>query len=270
MLLPLALLALATLFGQLPSRAEPLVPSPREIDCANDELALSRVRPVVEHEDGDELHQRWILEDRPDLWVAAAPTFEPLERYRERVRSLLPDTSPLGLIRANRERNPWLEREHPAEARINRLVEGGLGEHRAMSCLESQILALQARRFPLYELPSETLALLLKRSDEDGDRLQVYIAADHDTTVPRPELAIEWVETQVAAGWRFFAVFHNHTFSHSEDRPLIPVAAPSASDVQVSVGLAKRLGLERIFVSDGISTLELTADELRQLASASE
>ena len=268
--MPLAFLALAILVGSVPARAESPVPSPSELDCAGDARALLAAKPVMEHEDGDELHQRWVLADRPDLWAATAPAFEPLARYRERVRSLLPDTSPLGLIRANRERNPWLERDHPAEARINRLVLEGLGQHRPMSCLESQILAFQARRFSLYEQPSEILALLLKRSDEGGDRLQLYIAADHDTTAPRPELAIEWVEKEVAAGWRLFAVFHNHTFNHSEDRPLIPVAAPSASDVQVSVALAERLGLERIFVSDGFSTLELTADHLRQLASALE
>ena len=260
------MVSLACLFGPAEGGCSAIVSLPQEIDCADDARALLRARAVPRHVDGDELHQSWLLADRPDLWAAAVPDLEPLVRYRERLRSIVDDTSPLGLIRVNRERNPWLERDHPAEARINRLVEGGLGEHRPMSCLESQILAFQARRFPLYEQPSEILALLLKRSDESGDRLKVYVAADGDATVPRPELAIAAAERDVAAGWRLFAVFHNHTFNHSEDRPLIPVAAPSASDVQVSVALADRLGLERIFVSDGLSTLELTADELRELA----
>lgn len=259
--------AVLAAYGQA---ASPSTGTAQEIDCARDPLALEKAKAVIRHVDGEELHQYWPLVDHADLWRAVRPDLEPLVSYRQRVRSLLPDVTPIGLMRLNRRRNAWLESNHPAEARINRLVEDGLGTHRPMSCLESHILAFQAGRFPLYEQPSEILALLLKRADEGRDRLQVYIAADHDTTVPRPELAIEWVERQVAAGWRFFAVFHNHTFNHSEDRPLIPVAAPSASDVQVSVALADRLGLERIFVSDGFSTLELTADELRRLAASLE
>lgn len=214
----------------------------------------------------------WLLADQTELWEPIAPVHESLRLYREKVRSLLPDTSPLGLIRSNRELNPWLEREHPAERRINGMVEAGTGVHRAMNCLESHLLAFQAERFPLYEQPSELVALLVKRSEGTGDSdlLKVYFAADEDANVPKPNWAVEAVEADVADGWNFFGVFHNHTFVHDEERGLIPVAAPSASDLQVSVALADRLGLERITVSDGFSTLELEAEEFRKLAAAAE
>ena len=78
------------------------------------------------------------------------------------------------------------------------------------------------------------------------------------------------VTSDVANGWRFFAVFHNHTFDHGGDRGHLPVAAPSSSDLQVSLSLIERLGLERILVTDGFNTLELTAEEVGELSRAAD
>lgn len=243
---------------------------PHRIDCAGDPRALRDAEPVVQHRDGDEIHQYWLLVDRPDLWSLAVPELEPLARYRARVRAVLPDTTPLGMIRANRERNPWLGEEAPDEDRVNRQVEAGVGRHRPMNCLESHLLAYQAMRFPLYEHPTEIVALLVKRAatpDTPSDEalLKVYIAADADEVLPRPDRAVEAVEADVAEGWRFVGLFHNHTFDHTPGRGLIPVASPSTNDLQVSAALVERLGLETILVSDGFSTLELTADEVARL-----
>ncbi len=244
---------------------------PQSIDCAGNPRALWEAEASIQHRDGDELHQYWLLADQPDLWDTVVPVFESLTRYREQVRKILPDTSPLGLIRSNRHLNSWLEREYPAEGRISRLVEAGVGWHRPMNCLESHLLAYQAARFPLYEQPSEIVALIVKRSEVSGDLgdlVKVYIAADDDAIVPKPNWAIESVEIDVAEGWRFHAVFHNHTFDHSDERSLVPVAAPSASDLEVSVALNERLGLEYVLVTDGFSTLELTPEEFRKLERA--
>lgn len=225
---------------------------------------------MVQHRGGEELHQYWILLDQPDLWEIVTPPLAPLERYREQARAAVPDTSPLGMIRANRERNPWLEREYPAEGRIARRVEGGLGIHRPLSCLESQILAFQAARFPLFDQPSEIVAAIARRPGPEGALVKVYVAADGDSTPPKPSHAVAGLERDVAEGWTFFASFHNHTFNHSEERGLIPVAVPSVSDVQLSVALSQRLGLERVLVTDGFSTIELTADEVRLLWEAAQ
>ena len=250
------------------NQGETLDPVPLTLDCSSSEVGLREENSTVLHRDGHEIHLSWLIANRPELWQSVASAPGTLERYREVVRERLPDVSPLGLIRANRAANPWLESEHPAEARINQLVEAGLGRHRPMNCIEEQILAFQTARFPLYDQPTEIVALLLTRSDAAGDLLKVYAAADDDSVVPKPSLAVARAEVDVAAGWRFAAVFHNHTFSHDPERRLFPVAAPSASDLQVSVGLAERLGLESILVADGFSTLELTAAEPRRLAEA--
>jgi hypothetical protein len=239
------------------------------LDCSSPEFGLGEEESVILHRDGSELHLSWLIADRPELWQEAAATPEALLHYREKVKQVVPDVSPLGLIRANREAHPWLEREHPAEARINHLVESGLGKHRPMNCIETQILAFQAARFPLYEQPTEIVALILRRTDKAGDVVKVFAAADDDSVVPKPDQAVTLAEADVAAGWRLVAVFHNHTFNHDRERGLYPVAAPSASDLQISVALAERLGLESILVADGFSTLELTAAEFRQLAEES-
>lgn len=259
-------LLLAVLSGCDENREEAAGAQVQSLECATRTLALREVESVIQHQDGDELHQYWVLSNRQDLWGTVVPDHDELMRYRAQVHEIVPDTSPLGLIQANRESFPWLERDYPAEGRINRLVEAGVGTHRSMSCLETQLLAYQASRFPLYGQPSEIVALILQRMDTAGDLIKVYIAADGDATPPKPDYAVAAVESDVADGWRFVAVFHNHTFDHSPDRGLFPVAAPSASDLQVSVALHERFGLESILVTDGFSTLELTADEFRELA----
>ena len=243
------------------------IPAPA-IDCPGNARALWDLEPTVQHREGHELHQFWLLADRPDLWRSEAPAFDALLRYRQQAREVVGDTSPLGMIQANLARNSWLEREHPAEGRITRLVADGVGVHRPMNCLESHLLAYQAGRFPLFEHPTEVVALILRRSGAEGDSVKVYLAADDDTNLPKATHALAGVESDLGEGWRFDGVFHNHTFDHDEERGLIPVAAPSRSDVEVSVALHHRLGLERIFVSDGFSTLELTAEEVLALARA--
>ena len=234
---------------------EPATLAPAQtIDCAGNALALSEADPVIQHRDGDELHQYWLLVDHPDLWGTTTPPLEALTRYRQQASAIVPDTAPLALIRTNRERHPWLELEYPAEGRINRLVEAGAGTHRPMNCLESQIPDYQAARFPLYEQPSEIVALIVKRTEATGDRVKVYIAADNDSSLPKASHALTAIELDVAEGWSFYGVFHNHTFNHSADRGHLPVAAPSSSDLQVSVAVHERLGLEWVLVTDGFST----------------
>ena len=174
---------------------EPATLAPAQtIDCAGNALALSEADPVIQHRDGDELHQYWLLVDHPDLWGTTTPPLEALTRYRQQASAVVPDTAPLALIRTNRERNPWLELEYPAEGRINRLVEAGAGTHRPMNCLESQILDYQAARFPLYEQPSEIVALIVKRTEATGDRVKVYIAADNDSSLPKASHALAAIE----------------------------------------------------------------------------
>ena len=98
--------------------------------------------------------------------------------------------------------------------------------------------------------------------DPGGDDLvKVYLVADNDSVLPKPNRVLESVEADVESGWRFAGVFHNHTFDHTPGRGLIPVAAPSTSDLQLSAALAERLGLEAIQVTDGFNTLELSAEE---------
>ncbi len=246
------------------SRA-PSTAVPQGLDCAGNPRALWNAEPEILYQDGHEWHQVWLLRDRPDLWSDRAPEYPALERYRKRFLEEVTSSDPLALIRANRERHPWLEREHPAEGRINRQVEAGVGRHRPMTCLESAVLAYQAGRFDLFEQPSEIVAMIVRKSEPAGDQVKVYIAADDDSVPPKLTRVMDVLELDLNEGWRFHAVFHNHTFSHDEERGLLPVAAPSANDLQLSVALIERLGLEKILVTDGFQTLELSPDEVREL-----
>lgn len=241
---------------------------PTALDCVGDPHALRDTPATVQHETDGELHQYWVLVDREDLWQLESPPHPALTDYRNRVREVVADTGPLAMIRKNREMFPWLEREHPAERTINRLVESGaIGRHRPMSCLESQLLAYQAARFPLFEQPTEIAALVLRRS-AGSPQLKIYVLADDDGPPPKPVHALEAMASDLDHGWRLWGTFHNHTLDLESERGLLAIAAPSSSDLQVFRFLHRSFGLEHAFITDGFSTLELTADEFETLAQA--
>ncbi len=243
-------------------------PDVTSLECA-DPNALRRAGAMVQHRDGPELHQVWTLVDHPGLWGSAPADHPALIHYRSRAREAVGDVGPLGLIQANRRMFSWLEREHPAERAINRAIESGtVGRHRPMSCLESQTLGYQASRFPLFEQPTEIVTLVLRRGEGEEARIKVYMAADGDPIPPKPTHALQAIETDLAAGWRLWGTFHNHTFELNSERGWLALAAPSANDLQVFQFLHDRYGLERAFVSDGFSTLDLAAEDFETLAAA--
>ena len=90
------------------------IPAPA-IDCSRDARALWDLEPTVQHREGHELHQFWLLADRPDLWLSEVPAFDALLRYRQQAREveLMAEEVP-ALARATGEADPRLHLDHDA------------------------------------------------------------------------------------------------------------------------------------------------------------
>jgi hypothetical protein len=58
----------------------------------------------------------------------------------------------------------------------------------------------------------------------------------------------------VAAGWTFWTVFHNHTVKTLAGKPALGSPAPSINDVHLFQQLVAELGLEEIWVTNGMYT----------------
>jgi hypothetical protein len=76
---------------------------------------------------------------------------------------------------------------------------------------------------------------------------------------PFPDIAAD-----VAQGWDFTVMLHNHTIRRRGDRPALGVTSPSTSDVQLLRGLAADLKLRAAWITNGVYTIEIPAAALER------
>jgi hypothetical protein len=151
------------------------------------------------------------------------------------------------------EREMW--RREDANAA---LVYGEDGEVRPVRCLEAALFARQDARYSQLTRPTEFIAHVLRRED----RLKVYFGAGDATFPPRSVYGLDRVRGDVAAGWEYWAILHNHTVRTLNGRPALGVPAPSTSDVQLFRSLVAELGLREVWVTNGMYTGIVPAERL--------
>ena len=137
---------------------------------------------------------------------------------------------------------------------------GGGGSVRPIQCLEAALFALQHARHDELTHPTEFVSQVL----EQGDRVRVYFGASDELFPPKRFYAREEVEADVAAGWSYRAVLHNHTIRTLDGKPALGSPAPSTNDVQLFRGLAEDLALREIWVTNGLYTGVVPAEHLGQ------
>lgn len=232
---------------------------------------------VIEQSE-QELHQLWDLPDDPSYFAPAAPTDPALLTYLQGARARV-DMDPVGLLR--RQRAVFLAAASPAlqaETRVSGLIlEGQLGAIGPASCLDTLLLAAQARRHPLLSEPSEFAAFILRQHASNRGRLRVYFSslARSGGRMNRP--LRERVDADLRNGFRLLAHVHNHPFlfdrvigdrswTTAETRDDIAGAvSPSVTDLQYYGSLLEEAGLLTARVTNGFHTLVLRNDELRRL-----
>jgi hypothetical protein len=138
------------------------------------------------------------------------------------------------------------------------LMYGGGGDVRAVSCLEAALFALQDARYSQLTQPSEFVAQILRK---DG-RLKIYFGAGDGPVPPKRVYGIDEAAADVAAGWTYSAVLHNHTLQRRGPTLALGVPVPSTSDVSLFAGLVARLGLREVWVTNGIYTGVVSAANL--------
>jgi hypothetical protein len=97
------------------------------------------------------------------------------------------------------------------------------------------------------ESDPEFVAHILRRDD----RLKVYFGASDLMFPPGNFYGLEETAAEVAAGWRYWVVLHNHTVRTLDGKPALGMPAPSTSDVQLFRGLVQNLGLREVWVTNG-------------------
>jgi hypothetical protein len=140
------------------------------------------------------------------------------------------------------------------------LMYSGGGEVRPVRCLEAALFALQNTRASQLTRPTEFIAHILRKDD----RLKVYFGASDVMFVPKNVYGVGEVAGDVAAGWQYWVVLHNHPLQALNGKPALGVPAPSTSDVQFLKGFAQRLGLREAWVTNGVFTGVVTSENVSQ------
>ena len=161
---------------------------------------------------------------------------------------------------------PVHQRDEPFWARELRNVElaygGEAGVIRPVQCLDALLFAFQNARVSQLERPTEFLASVLRKTSGGRTRLRVYFGAGDEMFPPKAVYGFDQVERDVADGWEYMAMLHNHTIQDADGEMRLGVPAPSISDVQLLTGLVERVGLNQAWVTNGVYTVVIDASAL--------
>lgn len=214
------------------------------------EIPCELPEPSVLITEGSAVLQVWELLEQPVWFSQILPRSPGYVAYRAAVRTAGSDEPRPAVVvpsvQGEADRELW-RRETANVA----LMYAGEGDVRAVRCLDAALFAVQDARYSQLTRPTEFIAHVLRQ----GGRLKIYFGAGSESFPPKRVYGIDEVASDVAAGWQYWISLHNHPLQTRADgtRPLgVPV--PSTSDVSLLAGLAARLGLREVWVTNGMYT----------------
>lgn len=211
--------------------------------CGSPPCALPAGGTIVRR-DGAATLTRWDLDDAGALFTAVLPDDPHYRAFRARVTA---DGAELRTPIADRpepkdaaEREMWRREDHNAHL----VTSGRAGTLRPVRCLEA--LAFHPDR--------ESIVLVLRRETTT----RIYLGRSDQMFPPKSVYGTDEAAEDVAAGWRFEVVLHNHTRQHRGDR--VALGMPTLSTADVS--LFRNLAVGSAWVTNGVYTAEVRATDL--------
>jgi hypothetical protein len=217
--------------------------------------------PTVLRRDGNAVLQVWELPAAPVWFGETVPDAPGYLAYRAAIRAAGGDQArPVAdppQPKDDAQRKLWRNEDLNAA-----LMYAGGGEVRLVRCLEAALFALQDARYSELTRPTEFVAQILRHDD----RLKVYFGASDLMFPPKRFYGLEEVAADVAAGWQYWVVLHNHTLRTLDGKPALGMPAPSTSDVQLFKALVENLGLREVWVTNGMYTGVVSSGNLGQFS----
>jgi hypothetical protein len=239
-------------------------PTPEQAAVAQetDASCVLEAEPRVLERQGSAVLLVWELEPRAIWSEAVLPEAEALATYRQAIIDadavqFRPTADPPD-IRTDEEREIW-RREF---ANVDLAYGGTAGTIRPIRCLEALFFAYQTARFPELTHPTEFIVSVTRREVEGRTEVKAYFSGSDELFPPKALYGFDRAEQDVADGWEFWFVLHNHTVQTNQGRPALGTPVPSASDVDLSRSLAEELGLQSIRVTNGFFTIDIPAPAL--------
>lgn len=212
--------------------------------------------PKVVKQDGNAVLLRWEM-PADDFWFGAGVPDDPKYlAYRHAIREAGADLArPIAdepTANTDEEREMW-KREHE-----NAELTFGSGRVRRVGCLDAALFAYQHGRYDQLVQPTEFVATVLRRQG----MLRVYFGAGDMMFPPKAVYGIVESKADVAKDWRLVVHLHNHPIQQRAGKHALGTPSPSTVDVALLRNVAEDLGLETVWVTNGMFTGEVPAKEL--------
>jgi len=143
---------------------------------------------------------------------------------------------------------------------VSLMFRGEGGVIRPIHCLESLLFAYHHERHDQVKHPTGFLSAVLRKTDASGTRLKVYYGASDEMHPPKAVYGIEQAKADVAAGWTFWMLLHNHTPTGEGGRHAVGSPAPSRPDAQFFKILHAKYGLREAWITNGYFTGVIPAE----------
>lgn len=216
--------------------------------------------PTLIREDGAARLVMWEV-DEDELWSSSRlPADDLYQQYRRQLEVAGADQMhPAQHVPEEQQGEAFWARElHNVELAYS----GTAGTLRPVRCLDALLFATQNARVRQLVHPTEFLASILRKTMNGDSRLRIYLGAGDELYPPKSVYGFDLVERDVADGWEYAAMLHNHTLQEVEGQVRLGVPAPSISDVQLLRGLVERADLDYAWITNGVYTLEVMAPDL--------
>jgi hypothetical protein len=231
--------ALAAACGGAPSPTATPAPAERATACA------WPVPGTVVVAEGEATLVRRDLTDAGALFTPTLPDDPDYVEFRSRVRA---DGAELREPIADRtppaddaERELWRREDHNSAL----VMSGKAGTVRPIQCIEA--LTFVPER--------ESIVIVLRK----GDATRLYVGTSDQMFPPKAVYGTVQAAADVAAGWRFDVLLHNHTVQRRGDGIALGMPTLSTADVSLARNLVADHGLRAAWVTNGVYTAEIPA-----------
>ncbi|MEM9492750.1 MAG: hypothetical protein AAGC55_26615 [Myxococcota bacterium] len=235
-------------------------PTTAQHDLATDERCRLVSAPVLVRQQDAAVLQYWEFPLTDSLLEPVLPSDPGLRAYRAAVATagaaaMKPDLYIPQDIDDN-QRSVWeRERENVAMA-----YRGQGGVIRPIHCLESLFFAEQHARYSQLNRGTEFIVSVLRKTIDGQTVIKAYFTAGAAMFPPKQLYSFDEAAADVANGWEFWFVLHNHTFQEFAPSMTLGVPVPSTSDIELSRALVASADLRSIRVTNGFYTIDVPRD----------
>lgn len=215
--------------------------------------------PQVVIDNDVEQRKVWVLPKQEVLFSMLSPKSPTLLRYQQSIQ-LKTSVDPYFLLTRQMKFYPGEQSlKHQA------VIDKKLGQIEPMNCLTALLFIEHSQKFPVEDLATEFIALILER----GKYLKIYFLSHNlgNGQAPLPSLVYSELKQDLKEGWKYKISLHNHPFMFNISTgdiggTVIPSGNKSYGDVHFFLQEVQHFDLQEVWITNGFNTIRLNQRDL--------